>query len=443
MNNEKIAAENAMAYAIQHGADDCEIYWTRRASSSTQMRDGSISDDTSSERSGYSVRLIKNGVPGFSYGVTPDEFSLKRSIDDAMISCDFLEKNEHYHFTAPGADYPEVENVSADFCGFAEKKEYLERMSEAANCDSRIKKVERTAVGETMGSVHIMNSLGLDLYRESSYVSASVTVVAAENEDEHLGGDFKAASSFQKIDWEELGRKAAFDGLDKLGAAPIDTAELPVLFRPDAVIDLLGVLLPSFLGDHVEKGMSRLKDKLGEQIAANAVNLYDDALMAESVLRLPFDDEGQPCRKNCLIDHGKANMFLYNNEYASRAGVKSTGNGFSGSHKGLPGVGLSSFYLAPGEKSIEDTVSEIDRGLWVKDLMGLHMADAVSGDFSLGAVGKLIENGEVTRGVRGVMVAGNLFDLLRDVETICSDFTVFGDVGAPSFLIKSLKISGK
>ena len=443
MNQEKIAAENAMAYALKQGADDCEIFWTRRASSSTQMRDGVLSDDTSSERSGYSVRLIKNGVPGFSYGVSLNETSLKNSVDDALLSCSFLEPNAHYRFTAPGGAYPEVENNSADFCGFAAKKEYLEWMTEAAKCDSRIKKVERTAVGETIGSTRLMNSLGLDLYRESSYVSASATVVAAEGEDEHLGSDFKAAKSFSAINWQELGKKAALDGLDKLGAGSIETETMPVLFRPDAVIDLLGVLLPSFLGDHVEKGMSRLKDKLGETIASDKISLYDDALMAESVLRLPFDDEGQPCRKNCLIDHGKANMFLYNNEYAARAGVASTGNGFCGSHKGLPGVGLSSFYLACGESSLEDTIASVSRGLWIKDLMGLHMADAVSGDFSLGVVGKLIENGEITQGVRGVMVAGNLFDLLKDVETVCDDFTVFGDVGAPSFLIKSLKISGK
>ena len=92
---------------------------------------------------------------------------------------------------------------------------------------------------------------------------------------------------------------------------------------------------------------------------------------------------------------------------------------------------------------LDEILRKQEKALWVKDLMGLHMADAVSGDFSLGAVGKLIEHGEVTQGVRGIMVAGNLFDLLRDIETIGSDFTVFGDVGSPSFLIKSLKISGK
>ncbi|MBQ6810579.1 MAG: TldD/PmbA family protein [Firmicutes bacterium] len=443
MSNEKIAVQNSISYALKQGADDCEIYWGRRSSASTQMRAGEISDDNASDRSGYSVRVIKNGVSGFSYGVALSEESLRRSVDDALLSCGFLEKNDHYHFTAPGKAYPEIEQHSAPFCGFSEKKEYLDRMFEAAQCDPRISKVERTAVSETMGSVRIMNSLGLDLYRESSYVSASATVVSSEGEEEYIGSEFKAAPNFSEIDYDLLGKKAAEDGLDKLGASPIDTAELPVLFCPDAVIDLLGILLPSFLGDHVEKGMSRFKDYLGEKIAADGIYLYDDALMAESVLKIPFDDEGQPCGKNCLIRDGVANMFLYNNEYASRANTESTGNGFCSSHKSLPSVGLSSFYLQKGDRSLDSVVGSLKKGLWVKDLMGLHMADAVSGNFSLGAVGKLIENGEVTKGVRGVMVAGNLFDLLKDVEALCDDFTVFGDVGAPSFLINSLKISGK
>ena len=440
---EKQFAENAMVYALKQGADQCEIYWLRRISSSTQMREGEIADDTSAERWGYSVRLIRNGVPGFSYGTVLDKGALRRSVDDALLSCDFLEKDPHYHFTVPGKNYPVVPGTPRESIGFPRKKEILEQMTDSAKTDERIRRVERTSIGETYGSVHMMNSLGLDLCRESSYVTASATVVAADGNEEHLGSEFKAANRYDDLDFTLIGRKAAADGLDKLGAGIIETAELPVLFRPDAVIDLLGVLLPSFLGDHVEKGMSLLKGRLGEKIAAGGVCLYDDALMPESVLKIPFDDEGQPCGKTALIENGVAKAFLYNNEYASRAGRESTGNGFCSSHKGLPGVGLSSYYLAKGDVPLDEILRKQEKALWVKDLMGLHMADAVSGDFSLGAVGKLIEHGEVTQGVRGIMVAGNLFDLLRDIETIASDFTVFGDVGSPSFLIKSLKISGK
>ena len=440
---EKQIAENAMAYALKHGADQCEIYWLRRASSSTLMRDGVIADDTSSDLWGYSVRLIRNGVTGFSYGSRPEAESLRRSVDDALLSCDFLEKDPHYHFTAPGKKYPKVTSAPKEEIGFGRKKEILEQITHAAKTDERIRRVERASLGESFGSVHLMNSLGLDLYRESSYVTASAAVVAAAGEEEQIGSEFKAANRWDDLDFSRIGQKAAEDGLDKLGADVLETEELPVLFRPDAVIDLLGILIPSFMGDHVEKGMSRLKGRLGEKIAADGVFLYEDALMDESVLKIPFDDEGQPCGKKALIENGVAKTFLYNNEYASRAGRESTGNGFCSSHKGLPGVGLSSFYLAKGDVPLEKIIAKQKKALWVRDLMGLHMADAVSGDFSLGATGKLIEGGEMSKGVRGIMIAGNLFDLFRDIEAIGNDFTVFGDVGSPSFLIKSLKISGK
>ena len=169
---EKQIAENAMAYALKHGADQCEIYWLRRASSSTLMRDGVIADDTSSDLWGYSVRLIRNGVTGFSYGSRPEAESLRRSVDDALLSCDFLEKDPHYHFTAPGKKYPKVTSAPKEEIGFGRKKEILEQITHAAKTDERIRRVERASLGESFGSVHLMNSLGLDLYRESSYVTA-------------------------------------------------------------------------------------------------------------------------------------------------------------------------------------------------------------------------------------------------------------------------------
>lgn len=119
---EKLIAENAMAYALKQGVDLCEIFWTRRTSASTQMRDGEIADDTSAERGGYSVRLVRGGVPGFAYGARLEKESLRRSVDDALLSCDFLEKDEHYHFTAPGKIYPKVQVVRPEFIGFGEKR---------------------------------------------------------------------------------------------------------------------------------------------------------------------------------------------------------------------------------------------------------------------------------------------------------------------------------
>lgn len=441
--NEKKIIENIMAYALKNGAHQCEILWTRSASATTQMRQGEICDDNGASRCGYSVRVIKNNVPGFSYGTLVNRDMLRRSVDDALLSCRFAEEDKDYHFTPPGASYPMVRIKRPERVSFAQKKEILDLLEEGARSQKQIDKVERVALSEHSAETFILNSLGLDLCRENYFVSASAMVVAKEGTDEQTGGFFKAGNSYFDLDYRRIGAYAAADGCDKLGADSIATGDLPVIFHPEAVLDLISLVLPSFMGDHVLKGMSVLKGKLGQAIASPKLSLIDDALMKGSVLKLPFDDEGVPCRENRLIDNGDLHMFLYNNQYASRANTKSTGNGFSASHKSLPSVGMASYYVQAGETPFNRMIETTERGLWVKDLMGLHMADSVTGDFSLGAGGKLIEKGEITTGVRGVMIAGNIFDLIKDVEDVGTDFTVYGDVGAPSLKIKSLKISGK
>ncbi len=444
MMKEKEIAKEAIAYAEKCGADQCEIYYHRHSSSSLQMRDGVLSDDSAADRSGYSVRLLKNGVPGFSYGTALEKDFLHRSIDDALLSCDFLEPDEDVSFTPPGSHYPEVDTVSAiPVLSFDRKKAYLQEMIAAAKIDPRITRVERVGLSQVESETFLFNSLGLELHRQMAMISAATTVVAVENEDEQLAGEFELGSSYDTIDFATIGKKAAENGLDKLGAGPIETAELPVIFTPDAVLDLLGLLLPSFMGDQVEKGTSSLKGRLGETIAVEDFSLYDDALLPGSVTKIPFDDEGRPCGRHCLVENGVAHSFLYDNRYASRAHTVSTGNGFCGSHKGMPGVGTTNVSLAKGNTDPEKMISGLTRGVVIKDLMGLHMADPVSGDFSLGAVGKLIENGEITTGVRGVMVAGNLFTMLKDIAAIGSDYKLIYGNGASSFLVKSLKISGK
>ncbi len=442
MQQKKIV-ENIMAYALKKGADQCEVLWTRSVSATTQMRQGEISDDNGASRWGYSVRVIKDRVPGFSYGTLIDRDMLRRSVDDALLSCAFAEEDKDYCFTPPGAAYPMVRGRQPEKINFGQKKEILDLLEEGAKSEKQIAKVERVSLSEHSAATCILNSLGLDLCRENAFVSAAAMVVAKDGADEQTGGFFKAANSYFDLDYRHIGAHAAADGCGKLGAAPIATGELPVIFHPEAVLDLISLALPSFMGDRVLKGMSVLKEKLNQAIDSPKVSLLDDALMKEGVLKLPFDDEGVPCRENRLIDGGRLKMFLYNNKYGARAKTASTGNGFSASHKSLPAVGTASYYVERGDTSFSRLIQGLERGLWVKDLMGLHMADTVTGDFSLGAGGKLIEKGELAAGVRGIMIVGNIFELLKDVEAVGTDFTVYGDVGAPSLKIKSLKISGK
>ncbi len=435
--------KDTVAYALKKGADECEIYYRRAESDMTQMRNGELSDDRTSDARGYSVRLIRGGVPGFSYGVAAERDALRRCVDNALLSCDFLDKDEDYHFTPPGQVYPEVEIPPAENVGFNEKTRFLKEIGDAAMAEKNIRNVERASFSSYRERTLIMNSLGLDLGKEARFVSAAAAVVAAGDEEEQIGGEWQAAPLSKDIDFAAIGRKAAADGKENLGAAAMKSGEYPVLFRPEAVLSLLALVMPSLLGDNVEKGLSRLGEKLGEAVAAAGIFLTDDALAEEFPFQTAFDDEGQPCRRNLLLEDGVLRGFLYDNRYGRRARKQSTGNGVCGSHKGLPSVSPHGYMLKEGTLAPDEVMISLEHGVRVKELMGLHMADPVSGDFSLGIVGHEICRGEVGKSVRGNMIAGNLFTLLRDVEAVCNDLTVVGDTSSPSLLIKSLKISGK
>ncbi|MDO4542162.1 MAG: metallopeptidase TldD-related protein, partial [Bacillota bacterium] len=237
--------------------------------------------------------------------------------------------------------------------------------------------------------------------------------------------------------------KAAFNAVNKLGAIIVSGGDMSVILHSDAALSLLSVILPGFLGDNIRKGQSMLADKLGEVIAPKEITLIDDGLLAGGIASAPFDDEGVPCRKNILIDKGRVNSFLYDNLSAAKAGVASTGSGFTGSWQSLPTTGFTNYYLTPGSSSFEDMVAQVRNGLYIRDFMGLHMANGVSGDFSLGITGNIISNGEVGIGFRGNMVAGNVFDLLKKISAVGKKVEFYGYRGAPPLAIDSLVISGK
>lgn len=436
-------ARDILAYANKNGAEQCEIYRVISSSELLRLREGNLSEDKGSEQGGYSVRLIRNGVPGFSYGVSFEKNSLCRSVDQALLSCDYLETDPHYFFTQPGGKYQECKESGPCEISYERRMNLLKEIDCAVRSKSGINRAESVSAGIIRGHSFLINSLGLELERGFFCCSAGATAVAVKDNDEQLGGEWKLAETFEKLNAEEIGKKAADEALIRISAGSIETDDYPVIFRSDAAVDLLCLILPSLMGDRAEKGMSHLKGRIGEIIASDCVTLIDNAASPEFVCRNTFDDEGQPCRKNVLIEKGKLRGFLYNNRWGSAAGTVSSGNGFCGSYKGVPSVSSCAFSMEKGDSSPGEMMRKIHKGVLVRDLMGLHMADPVSGDFSLGITGSLIENGEMTSGVRGVMLAGNLFELLKDIEEIGSDYEVYSEAAAPSFFVKSLKISGK
>jgi PmbA protein len=216
----------------------------------------------------------------------------------------------------------------------------------------------------------------------------------------------------------------------------------PAILDSHVAGEILGVLAPSFLAESVQKGKSILKGKLGERIFSPIIRIRDNGILEGGMATTPFDGEGVPCQDTLLVGDGVLGAFLYDSYCGRKDGCASTGNASRGGVRGLPHMGVNNFYLENGSTSAVDLMSGITRGILLTDVIGMHTANPISGDFSVGASGFLIENGIVTRPVKGVAIAGNIMDLFAKVEAVGDDRRFFGSVASPSLRIESLDVSG-
>jgi PmbA protein len=195
----------------------------------------------------------------------------------------------------------------------------------------------------------------------------------------------------------------------------------------------------------VQKGKSLLADRLGKKVISAKINLIDSGLLTGKLGSSPVDDEGVPSQEKTVIRDGVLRSYLHNTYTARKAGVPSTGNAARGGFSALPSVGVSNLFLEPvsGTSIIpkERLFAETGRGLYVTDAMGVHTANPISGDFSVGVTGLWIENGVVAFPVKEAVLSGNVLDLFEKIEAVCDDLRFYGNMGAPSIIIPGVDIS--
>ena len=220
------------------------------------------------------------------------------------------------------------------------------------------------------------------------------------------------------------------------------TQKAAVVLDPYIATNFLGLLSPALSAEAVQKGRSLFAGKVNQAVASPLITVVDDGRLPGGIASAPFDGEGVPTSETVLIDQGQLKGFLHNTYTAAKEGVSSTGNGVRSSFKSTPEVGSTNFFIRAGEKSPEQLIKEVPKGLYVTEVMGMHTANPISGDFSVGASGIWIEKGELTRPVRGVAIAGNIMDLLGAVDAVGSDLEFFGGKGAPTLRVSSMSLSG-
>jgi PmbA protein len=290
-------------------------------------------------------------------------------------------------------------------------------------------------------AVVLANTLGFVGRYQASSVSFSVVPVAER--DGQMQRDYWYSAGRGLSDLlppEEVGRIAAERTLRRLGARKVPTQEVPVVFDPDTAAELMGTLFRALSGYSVFRNATFLKGRLGETVASPLLTLVDDGRRYRGLGSRPFDGEGLPTRRNVPLEKGVLRYYLCDSYAARKIGARPTGSARRGVGGG-PSVGASNLFFAPGVTPPEQIVGDVEQGLYVTDLIGSGI-DLVSGDYSQGAVGQWIEGGRLVHAVHEVTIAGNLKQMLLEVDAVGSDLVFRGSSASPTLRIKRMTISG-
>ena len=244
---------------------------------------------------------------------------------------------------------------------------------------------------------------------------------------------------------EAVGAEAARRTIRRLGASRVATQRVPIVFSPEVARSLIGSVFDAASGDSIWRHASFLAGKLGEQIGASTLNIIDDNTMllptgVGGFGTSPFDGEGLPSRRTVVLENGVLRNYMLNTYAARKLGMKSTHNASRGL-AGAPGIGPGNLYLEPGAQTPEQIIGEVKAGLYVTSLMGFG-TNIVTGDYSRGAAGLWIENGQLTHAVEEITIAGNLGEMLKNVTAIGNDLVFRGSVASPTLRIDGMTIAG-
>ena len=425
-------AHQLIALALREGAAEAEVYGMVGRSVDADLRKGSVEMASESFHRGLGLRAVVKGAVGFSS--TSDMSMLEyvaqsavksakvRGSDESWISLPSPEKV----VPAQGIFDKRLEQIGPEEC-----LEAAASMLEGCRTVSEAEPVSG-GVACVCGTGFVINSLGLELMETATLMQASMETIAKAG-DVATGSEFFNSRSFQPS-MEAVGRAAAVMARASLAGTKAESGTFDVLLKPLAVAELLeNTILSSFEADNVQKGRSSLKGRLGEMISSEGLNVHDDGLLAGGLDSSAFDGEGVPSRRTALIEKGILKGFLYDSYTAGKDGVKSTGNAVRQGYSDVPRVGMRNLIVS--SPNAYDLLEET-KGYLINGLIGAHTANPISGDFSVEARNAFrVSPGEMPVPIRSLMLAGNIYDLLKNIE-IGTDVRAIGGIVTPTIKVK-------
>lgn len=429
------------------GATEADLLVAEGDSVSVQVRMSEVDRLSKAREKVLGIRVFFGKRSASSSTSDFSKVSLDRLVSDTCSLAKAVVEDGTSGLPAPDqmvVDIPDMDMKDNRQLTVDEEIDLAKRTEQSAfSADARITNSEGAECSAGYGSILLANSHGfVGSYASSSY-SLSVSPIALDSQNGGMQRDYwySVKRKFHELDSpEEIGREAARRTVRRLGSRPITTQEVPVIFDPETAKGLLGHISSAVSGYSLYKGASFLLGQLGKSIASNLVTVIDDGRLAGGLGSRPFDGEGLPTRKTMVIDKGVLSSYLLDTYSGRKLGMASTGNA-SRSVGENPTVGATNLFLSPGSFAPEEILKSVKRGLFVTDLIGFGV-NLVTGDYSRGAVGFWVENGELTHPVEEVTIAGNLQQILQDIEMVGNDLEFRGRLASPTVKIRKMMVAG-
>ena len=446
-------ASDVVAQAMKAGATDAEAVAREGDEFTVNVRLGEVETlkESGSRSLGLRAFLGRRSASASTSDLTAD--GIRRLVEGALALARVTEEDpftglpDAGEFGAADGDlhlyYEDVYSLSGP-----ERIEWARRAEAAAMAaDPRITNSEGGSFDASTGRRAMANSRGFAGGYRTSYAGVSAAPLAMDaNGQMQRDGWWSSARRLKDLESPEaVGAEAARRTLRRLGARRVPTQRVPIVFAPETARTLIGSLFEAVSGDTIWRGASFLAGRLGETIGVPALTIVDDNTMllpsgAGGFGTSPFDGEGLPSRRTVVVEYGVLRSYLLNTYTARKLGMKSTHNA-SRALAGTPGVGCGNLYVEPGTLTPEEIIAAVPAGFYVTSLMGFGV-NVVTGDYSRGAAGLWIENGQLTHAVEEVTVAGNLGDMLRNLTAIGNDLVFRSAVASPTLCIDGMTVAG-
>jgi PmbA protein len=441
-------ARRAVEAAGDAGATDAEAWVEESTGRLIRVYDGEVESLSDAGGRGVGVRAFVDGRSGYAYGTDLSDGGIAEVAGAARAAAEAADPDEDGGLPEEFGE-TQVEGLAAPGLrdwSTERKVELALAVERAARARPGVTQVENAVYSDADGSVALANSRGFTAGYDATQAWAYASAFAGEGADLMTGLGVELAREPGALDPEAIGAEAAERALALVGARQPESRRCPVVLDAFAAASFVGFIGSMLSAEAVQRGRSLFADREGDEIADAALVLTDDATDPEGPSSAPFDGEGSPTRRTPLIGGGRLLTFLFDARTARKAGRATTGNASRGSYRSPPSVGTTNLMLEPGSHDLEGLFRAAGEGLFVTDVAGLHSGvNPVSGTFSVGASGRLIEGGEAGAPVRELTIASDLVSMLKAVREVGSQarWVPFGgSVKAPPILVGEMAISG-